>query len=100
MINNTTSVTNAGGGLFTNRGTVTITVNGGAPVTVTDVTQAAANQTMDFAGFSDLTTNRAILFTGNSLFSAYDLTTAIGPVIGTPIISSPSLVDTNGGSSI
>ncbi|HEY3621465.1 MAG TPA: hypothetical protein VGL12_03545, partial [Roseiarcus sp.] len=47
MINNTTSVTNAGGGLFTNRGTVTITVNGGAPVTVTDVTQAVANQTLD-----------------------------------------------------
>jgi hypothetical protein len=97
MNNNTTNITNAGGGIFDNIGTVTLTVGGGAPVTITDITQAVANQPADRAGFGDVTSNFALLFTGSPSLSTYALATAIGPVIGTAIFSPSGVADTTGG---
>jgi hypothetical protein len=86
MTNDTTNVT-GGPTVFVNVGTVTVNVAGIGLATFTDVTQVASNHSALDIGFGDNTNDFAILFTGTPLISTYDLTTAIGPLLGTAIIN-------------
>jgi len=78
------STTNVTGGppIFRLPGTATVSVAGVGTDTFTDNIGAVVNQSIQAAGISDLTFNGAILFTFNSGFSTYDLTTSIGPLLG------------------
>jgi hypothetical protein len=86
--------------IFTNPVTATLTVHGIGPggsdvtTTFTDTIQVADNQKIGFgnpaAGFGDLTSNLALVFTNNSVFQTYDLKTSIAPQSGAQ--------DTGGGS--
>jgi hypothetical protein len=97
MDNDTTHVT-GGPNVFVNLGTVTVAVEAGPPATFTDTTQVAANHITLDIGFGDNTTGFAILFTGNSSVATYDLTTSIGPLLGTAIINLGASFPTTDGS--
>jgi hypothetical protein len=85
MDNDTASVTGAAP-TFINIGTLALTIAGFSPATfVTDVFGSVVNQTATIAGFSDRTSNFAILGTIDALFSGYDLMTSIGPVTGAAV---------------
>jgi hypothetical protein len=92
MNNDTTNVTNPSTKIFDNvqqtSQPLMLTISGIGSTTFTDMTQAAVNQSVPDAGFGDITTNRAILFTKNAAFSTYDLKSAIASVSGTAIINS------------
>ena len=81
VIGNTTNVT-GGVPIFHLPGTATVSVAGVGTDTFTDNIQAVVNQTIQAAGISDISIDGAILFTFNSGFSTYDLTTSIGPLSG------------------
>jgi hypothetical protein len=61
---------------------VTFTLSGGASGTFTDETAVVDNQNIPVAGFGDFTRDLTILYTDNSAFATYDLSTPIGPVGG------------------
>jgi len=93
MNNDTTNVANPSTGIFDNvqqtLEPLMLTISGIGTTTFTDETQAAVNQGVPDAGFGDITTNRAILFTKNATFSTYDLKSAVEPAVsGTAIINS------------
>jgi hypothetical protein len=95
MTNNTTNVTSPPPpppGIFDNlqqaSSPLMLSISTIGTTTFTDMTQAAVNQAVPDAGFGDITTNRAILFTKNAAFSTYDLKSAIASVSGTAIINS------------
>jgi hypothetical protein len=96
MVNDTANVT-GGPLLFVNTGSTTLNIAGFSAATITDTTQAAANQTVPDAGFGDVTEDLAILFTESAAFSTYNLETAIGPVSGTAIFNAGSSFPTTGG---
>jgi hypothetical protein len=97
MNNDTTHVT-GGPTVFVNLGTVMLEVGGGPLATFTDPTQIAANHSALDAGFGDNTVGLAILFTGNPLISTYDLTTSIGPLLGTALFNAGASFPTTDGS--
>jgi hypothetical protein len=63
-------------------GAASLFIDGIGGATFTDTVQVADNYAIGGAGFGDVTSNFAILFTSNPAFSAYDLQTAIGPDSG------------------
>jgi hypothetical protein len=82
MSNNTTNVTSSGPGHFENVGTATVSVGGGSPVTFTDSIQAFSDQPITTVGFEDLSVGDDILDSLRASFATYDLTTSIGPIVG------------------
>jgi hypothetical protein len=90
-----------GSGVFVNTiGTATVTVTGVGPATFTDAVQVAANHNFPSAGFGDISSNLAILFTDNNVFTGYDLTTSIGPTSGSPSFNPGAAFGTDHGSLI
>jgi hypothetical protein len=96
MTNNTTNVTNSGPGDFENVGTVTVSIGGGPAVTFTDLTQVFSNQSVSTVGFEDLAVDD-ILDSISGSFATYDLTTSIGPIVGSSEFNSGSSFPTTGG---
>jgi hypothetical protein len=97
MNNNTTNVTNSASGDFENLGTATISVGGGSPVTFTDSIQIFSSQSVTTVGFEDLSVGDDILDDLSASFATYDLTTAIGPIVGSSKINPGSSFTTTGG---
>jgi hypothetical protein len=93
----TTNVTNPSAGIFHNIGTLSLSITGFAPVTFTDSTVAVVNQSGPAVGFSDLTLDLAILATVSNSFSAYDLTSSIGPITGISAANLNTNFATSGG---
>ena len=77
-----TSTITGGSGVFFDIGPATVTVAGLGTATFTDTMEAVVSQGCPCAGISDETTDRAVMFDTNSAFSTYDLSTAIGPLLG------------------
>jgi hypothetical protein len=103
----TSTITNPTSGIYDRVGILMLSISSiPGTATFTDTTQASANQNMTSgnpaAGFGDVTLNRNILFTTNAIFSSYDLSTAIGPVSGSPSFNStmPPSFPTNEGAFI
>jgi hypothetical protein len=106
---NTTNVTNPSRGEFLNVGTVSLSINGGTPVTFTDpVGVRSVNAfTADGFPFADSIADFvdvifgivAILGAQNIAFATYDLTTAIGPITSTTnsLFDPGTLYPTSGG---
>jgi hypothetical protein len=92
MTNDTSNVTGASP-LFENFGTVTVSVNGGSPMTFTDPKLevfSAQSPSPATVGFADVLTPPCcdILDTANNAaFATYDLKSSIGPTSGTAIFS-------------
>jgi hypothetical protein len=80
----TSNVTNPFPGIFQNtQGVGTVAVAGiVGTATFTDMMGADDTQSINSAGISDFTLDRATLFTNDPAFATYDLTTAIGPLSG------------------
>ena len=97
MTNNTTNVTTGGPGFFENVGTATVSVGGGSPVTFTDSIQVFSNQSATSVGFADLSVGDDILNDVSASFATYDLTTSIGPIVGSSEINVGSSFATTGG---
>lgn len=100
MVNDTANVTGGPAPFvpFTNRGTLTVSVGGGAPVTFTDPDmEAFVTQAVQIAGFVDETSGNDILDITNAAFAAYALTTSIGPITGTSTIIPNLAFPTTGG---
>ncbi len=100
MSTDTTSVTFAGG-LFTNIAPATVTVSGVGSATFTDTIDVFDNPTFapPAAGFG-VDGGGSILDTFNAAFGSYDLTTAIGPITGSPFINPGMSINTTAGSFI
>jgi hypothetical protein len=103
----TSTITNPTSGIYDRVGTLMLSISSiPGTATFSDITQVVANQTTTTvspsAGFGDITLNRNILFTTNTIFSSYDLSTAIGPVSGSPSFNStmPPSFPTNEGAFI
>jgi len=92
----TTTVFNDG--LFRNDVTASFLISGTGSGNFTDVIQVFANQGKIAAGFDDFTLGQSsILDTFNAAFGSYDLTTAIGPLVGSPFINSGFAFGTSAG---
>jgi len=97
MINDTANVT-GGPTFFTNVGTATVSVAGAAPETFTNTIEVFSNQAAPASvGFADLGVSFDILDDVSASFATYELTTEIGPIVGTPDISPPIFFPTNSG---
>jgi hypothetical protein len=98
MTNDTTNVI-GGPTFFEIFGTVTVSVNGGAPVTLTDSMGVFSDVTLSPAtvGFEDLALLVDILDTASALLGTYDLTTSIGPISDTAFLSATVPFPTTGG---
>ena len=97
MNNSTTNVTTGGPGLFFNAGTVTLSIGGGPAVTFTDPTHVFSDQGPPGAGFEDVSSSEDILDTVSASFATYDLTTSIGPIVGSSVINDGISFPTSGG---
>jgi len=89
MVNDTTLVV-GGPDLFENFGILTVSLNGGIPVTFTDQMEVFSAPTLSppTVGFSDITIHQDVLDDGSVFLANYDLKTAIGPISGSPALSS------------
>jgi hypothetical protein len=89
-MNNDTSNVIGGPTLFEILGTVTVSVNGAAPLTFTDSMEVFSAITLAPAtvGFADLTIGLDVLDDSSVSFQNYDLRTAVGPISGNPAFSS------------
>ncbi len=96
MNNNTTNVTTSGPGDFENSGTATVRVGGGPTVTFTDPIQVISDQSTPGVGFEDLSVDD-ILDGVSASFATYDLTTSIGPIVGSSLFNAGSSYATTGG---
>jgi PEP-CTERM motif len=96
MNNNTTNVTNSGPGDFENVGTATVSVGGGPAVTFTDPIQVFSTQSDPAVGFEDLSVDD-IIDNFSASFATYDLTTSIGPIVGSGVSNPGSSFATTGG---
>lgn len=96
MNNNTTNIT-GGPTHFDNEGTATVSVNAGAAVTFTDPIEVFSNQSLSVAGFEDATLLFDILDDSSASFATYALTTSIGPISGTALLSPGVSFPTAGG---
>jgi hypothetical protein len=83
LTSDTSLVAGSPGSIQINFGTATVTVAGVGTATLTDpLLWAFNNPSVSGAGISDVTVNHLILATNNSVFTSYDLRTAIGPISG------------------
>ena len=91
-MNNDASNVIGGPTLFEILGTVTVSVNGAAPLTFTDSMEvfSAPNLSTATVGFTDLTIGLDVLDDSSVSFQNYDLRTPIGPIFGNPAFSSLS----------
>ena len=96
MNNDTTNVTNSGPGDFENVGTATVSVGGGPALAFTHPTQVFSTQSVPAVGFEDLAVDD-ILDNFSAPFATYDLTTSIGPIVGSGAIDPGSSFATTGG---
>jgi hypothetical protein len=97
MINDTANVTGSPP-ILENFGTATVSVAGGAPETFTDEIFVFSSQAApSVVGFADQTLLLNILDDVSASFATYDLTTAIGPIIGTPIFNPGQSFSTSSG---
>ena len=98
MDSSTTNVTTDGPGLFFNEGTVTLSIGGGSAVTFTNATHVFSDQGPPAAvGFEDVSSSDVILDTASASFATYDLTSTIGPVVGSGVINPGFSFPTSGG---
>jgi hypothetical protein len=99
MSNDTTNVTGGGLSNFDNVGTATVSVAGGPAVTFTDPIEVFSYQfsPAPAVGFEDATTLHDILDDVSAFFSAYALTTSIGPITDASVINSGDSFATSGG---
>jgi hypothetical protein len=93
MNNDTTNITGVPS-LFTNYGTVTVSINGGAPATFTSSPFVFSNQSVPAVGFDG---NPNILDDVSASFATYALNTAIGPITGSALFNSGFSFPTSGG---
>jgi hypothetical protein len=63
----------------------TLTVAGVGTDTFTDTLVYVSNQNRGIVGVSDMTRNLALFLVNSSALTSYDLSTAVGPVSGTPV---------------
>jgi hypothetical protein len=97
MINDTTNITD-GPGFFANDGTVTVSVNGSAPVTFTDTTTRVSSSQAPIPGPAVSFQDKAIILGSLSDgFAGYGLATAIGPITGSSSIAPGFSYPTTGG---
>jgi PEP-CTERM motif len=96
MSSNTTNVTVDGLGDFQNLGTVTVSVGWAPALTFTDPTQVFSDHSGPAVGFDDLSVDD-ILNAISASFATYDLTTSIGPIVGSSEINPESSFATTGG---
>jgi hypothetical protein len=98
----TTNVTNPSPGFFENVGTITLSINGTAPVTFTGTpTGVSVDQATGFgnplADFFDSSVG-IIIGALDPAFGTYDLTTAIGPITATGVVfAGDTFFPTSGG---
>jgi hypothetical protein len=97
MNNDTTKIT-GGPSLFFNFGTITVSINGGAPATFTDslATHVFSNQSV-LPGVVGFNAGADILNVISASFATYALNTAIGPITGTAAFNSGVPSPTSGG---
>ena len=95
MNNNTTNITTNGPGVFQNVGTATVSVGGGPAVTFTDPIQVFSNQSDPAVGFEDPSMDD-ILDDFSASFATYDLTTSIGPIVGSGVVTGSSFATSGG----
>lgn len=65
----------------------TLTVAGVGTDTFTDTLVYVSNQNRGIVGVSDMTRNLALFLVNSSALTSYDLSTAVGPVSGTPVFN-------------
>jgi hypothetical protein len=86
--------------IWFNNGTGTVTIAGLGTATFTGEIRAVANNTLSRAGIGDFTASLGILFVDNPAFATYDLSTAIGPLSGSPAFNTSQQFATTSGSFI
>lgn len=96
-VGDTDNVVNQSSGIFVNIVPTTFSIAGGLGGAFSDEIQFVANQGIGVAGVGDATRNFAVMFTENSVFDTYDLTTAIGPITGSPRFNLGGSFATSGG---
>ncbi|HUZ94636.1 MAG TPA: PEP-CTERM sorting domain-containing protein [Edaphobacter sp.] len=96
-VGDTDNVVNQSSGLFINIVPTTFSVAGGLGGAFADEIQFVSNQGLGVGGVGDNTTDAAVMFTTNSAFNTYDLTTAFGPVTGAPIFNAGAHFGTTSG---
>ena len=84
-------------GIYVELGTGILSIDGVGTADFTDVVQVVSNQVDQDAGFGDLTVFQAILFTGSSAFTSYDLQNPFGPVSGVAIFNPGTSFNTTAG---
>jgi len=97
-VGDTDNVTNPSSGIFENVMPVTFSVAGGLGGVFSDEILFVSNQNVGRAGVGDNTIHSAIMFTADSAFNTYDLTTAIGPITGGSAFNPGASFATTGGS--
>jgi hypothetical protein len=85
---NIAGIINEGGGIYALSLPVTFSIAGVESGSFTDDIQIFANQSSGIVGFGDNTNDFALLYTTNSAFSSYNLSTGIGPASGASIFNS------------
>jgi PEP-CTERM motif len=100
MTGDTSSITEPRPNIFTLVMPLDFTLSGGGSGVFSDAIQVVANQPNQLAGFGDNTDNEAVLFTSNPSFASYDLSTAIGPIVGGPAFNSGQSFPTSAGNLI
>lgn len=96
MNNDTTHIT-GGPSLFTNSGTVTVSINSGSPVPFTSSPFVFSNKGVPAVGFDG---NPNILDVVSASFATYALNTAIGPITGSALFNPGFSFPTTGGAFI
>ena len=96
LTGNTTSIT-SGGGVYILEDPATVSVAGGATVAFADSVAAVVNQDAGVGGFGDFSSNLAIVFTQNPVFSTATLTSLTGPVTGSALFNDGALFNTVAG---
>jgi hypothetical protein len=99
FVGNTSNVAGSAGSFTNSAGTASITIGGMGTFAFTDSLYVFDNLS-GLAGMSDATNPLSILDTRNSVFSAYNLATAIGPISGTSAFNLGTSFGTSGGSLI
>lgn len=99
LTGDTTNLNSATPGVFSIIGTGIVSVAGIGNDAFTDQVDTVVTHDISGAGISDLTTNHLILFTLNSAFSTYGLTSSLGPLSGSGIHNPAFIIfPTTGGS--
>jgi hypothetical protein len=97
LTGDTDAITQPSPGLYVELGIVILSVDGVGTAEFTDVVQVVSNQGAQNAGFGDHTNRFAILFTGSSAFTSYNLQYTFGPVTGATIFNPGVSFNTSAG---